>query len=175
MKMNYITRRSATQSVVSDIIHGAPIISEFIPYKPGEYLFERAFLYNLGDYNTNSLTRPFASVTVFSETCELLEYKDVVISDFADTEKWPLDISLDASVPVAETAVEQGNLIAELHDFYDEMIPFVFEPVSTAEQKNIIIKWFDLFKKTIPDSLKPFYEALSPDFFCWVNNSVSDK
>lgn len=141
-------------------------MSFFVPVMRNGHKCETAFLY--GSETRLEKNRPFAAVTVDYKTGALLEYRNAFISDFADTEKYPMDLLIDYSVPFDRTVSEHCEMVKKLEDLYAKVRAIAFNDVLSGEEKALTAGYYDTLVKMTPKALMPFYEALSPEFFQWL-------
>ncbi len=151
---------------VHALVNGGYSVSQPVPCVENGCRTERVFFYP----NTlqTERVRPYAWASVSPEHGRVLSFQTCVIHDFMDTQKYPLDQLVDYSVPIAKTAKEQGELLKQYEAAYEEIRKFAFAEKLDEIQKNQLKIFWQLFSRTIPPGLIPYYESLSPDFFEWM-------
>ena len=117
------------------------------------------------------ILRPYLKLVTDFNTGQFLEFKNAYYSEFADSEKYPLNTEFDAKIPTAETAKEQMNLIKNLQLLYEKVREFAFEKNLSDEQKNILEDYLKCLSKTIPTDLLNFCKNTEPEFFNWIEVS----
>lgn len=141
-------------------------ISCLVPVREGEHILDTAFLYGVGISAVR--TRPFASVTLDPKSQTLLAYRNTYLDDFADTDRYPMSLKIDYSVPYAKSAREQGELLERINVLYESVRELAWKDSLTQEDKKAAAEYCNCFDRAIPKALIPFYEALSPEFFGWL-------
>lgn len=141
-------------------------MSFLVPVKKGEMILNAAFLYPTGSFSPTR-TRPFASILLEPQSGAMLEYRSAYISDFADSERCPMTMKLDYSVP-ARTAAEQRALLEKLDGLYPSVRKLPWKDGWTDGEKTAAAEYRQTFFKAVPETLLPFYEALSPEFYVWL-------
>lgn len=144
--------------------------SFYVPIREGITVLDTAFLYRAAPSSDVTLRpRPFAKVVIEPEKQLLVAYQDARIYDFMDTEAYPMSEKIDYSVP-ARTAAEQFKLIKNVNELYKKIRLFPWKDSELSEDEaHIVSEYAACFYQTIPKSLLPFYEALSPEFFAWLS------
>ncbi|MCH5264951.1 MAG: hypothetical protein J1F02_03555 [Lachnospiraceae bacterium] len=146
--------------------------SFYIPVKKGDHILDAAFLYSAGSLSQTRL-RPNASIIIEPGSGSILEYRNSYINDFMDSAKYPMTLELDYSVPSAKSAKEQGELVKTVNELYGDIRKMAFKETLSDAQKKTLAKYNSCFYKAVPDSLVPFYEALSPEFFQWMKEMIT--
>lgn len=133
---------------------------------------EKMFIYPV--YPTEMRTRPFAVVTTSMEDGAILRFENAYLVDFLDTEKYPFDKKISYAIPDGskKTVKEHQLEINIIFKLYEAIRNFAFNEELTAEQTEILTKYYVIFEKTVPSSNMPFYEALSEKYMKWVINHV---
>lgn len=150
-------------------------LSLWVPVRRAGHILDAAFLYDMGNFTTVRM-RPFASVLVEPRTGTLLEYRNAYVSDFADTEKYPLSLKIDYAVPSARTAAQQLALTARAGELYQAVRELAWRGGLTDEEIETAREYAGCFAKAVPNDLVVFYEALAPEFFSWLDSLVvTDK
>lgn len=143
------------------------------PVKKGGYILDAAFLYGMGISTVR--TRPFASVVLEPKSGTLLEYRSAYLEDFADADKYPMSLKIDYSVPSAQSAKEQGELMEKVNMLYGSIRELAWKDKLTGEDERAAAEYYDCFRRAVPKDLIPFYEALSPEFFGWLQAVVQSS
>lgn len=133
---------------------------------------EKVFIYPVS--NEKMRTRPFAAVTFSMEDGMILKYENAYLYDFADTEKYPFDKKISYEIPDGskKTVKEHQLELSIIFKLYEAIRNFAFNEELSAEQAEILTKYYVIFEKTVPSSNIPFYEALSEKFMKWVIKHV---
>lgn len=138
-----------------------------VPVKKGVHILDAAFLYPAGLFSPLR-PRPFAAVLLEPNSGAMLEYRNAYIHDFADSALYPMGIKLDYSVPFAKTAAEQGKLTETVNELYAAVRELAWKDALTDAERNTAAEYRACFAQAVPKALLPFYRALSPDFFKWL-------
>ena len=138
-------------------------VSFFLPIEKKGHILDTAFLYSSETYSTKR-TRPFARIIVDLESNLLLEYKNAYIDDYMDSEKYPLDMQVDYSVPCAKSAKEQLMYVNKVKELYRVVRELFFKKELTEDEKAVFNEYRENFMKAVPKDLLPFYEGLTPAF-----------
>lgn len=148
-------------------------MSFFVPVRKNGYIFDTAFLYDMGDFSKVRL-RPFASVILEPESEVLLEYRNAYLDDFMDADKYPMSLKIDYSVPSAKSAKEQGELVGKVNELYTAIRELAWKEGLEEHEKKVVREYYSCFCRAVPNALLPFYEALSPEFFVWLDKAVEE-
>lgn len=146
-------------------------MSFLVPVKKGELILNAAFLYPTGSFSPIR-TRPFASILLEPQSGAMLEYRNAYISDFADSEHYPMTMKLDYSVP-ARTAAEQRALLEKLDGLYPSVRKLPWKDDWADGERAAAAEYRQSFFKAVPETLLPFYKALSPEFYAWLREENS--
>lgn len=133
---------------------------------------EKVFIYPVSQ--TEMRTRPFGVITTSIEDGVILKYENAYLFDFVDTEKYPFNKKISYAIPDGskKTVKEHQLEINIIFKLYEAIRNFAFEEELTAEQTEILAKYYVIFEKTVPSSNMPFYEALSENYMKWVIKHV---
>lgn len=142
------------------------IIGYIVPAIEGNRYVERAFLKSS---NPGVLSRPFAWVGFDMASGTLLYYKHCISEDFADSEKYPAGTKLKGEFPSPRTAKQQAEYEKQLWESYTAIREFVFKENLSDVQKALVDEYKKQWALTVMKDLIPYYEALSPEFFKWLN------
>ncbi len=156
---------------VHALVNGGYSVSQPVPHMEGGYRTERVFFYP--STPKTQRVRPYAWASVSSEHGRVLSFQTCVIHDFMDTQKYPLDLMVDYSVPSAKTAKEQGELLKQYETAYEAVRMFAFDEKMDESQKKQLKEFYQLMSRTIPAGLMPYYKSLSPDFFKWIEQQTA--
>lgn len=148
-------------------------LSAYIPKIINGKLYELSFVYNMSPSGKGYLMtdRPYAWLAVSPNSGEILFYNDCTYIDFISTCDYPLDGTISLKLREKLTVDEFLKLDEEFIITYEELRKFVFKENSILDktEKELIQKYKNLFNKLISEDLVPYYKALSPAFFTWLN------
>lgn len=126
---------------------------------------EKFFLYTVAA--NLQRTRPFGLLTVSAETGTMLSYQDCHLSDFMDTEQYPLEKKISYELPkkigIKEFKLEQSLL----EKMYEVVREIAFTDSFTQQQQQVLRKFWVVFEKAVPVALMPYYQAMGRNFFEW--------
>lgn len=142
------------------------VVGYLIPCIENEKIVERTFIRSANPLNK---MRPFAWLELDSETGTLMFYKHCMHEDFVDTEKYPPNSIISNRFTSERSTKEQLECEKALWDLYSSLREFVFNNDLTEDQKVILKEFKEQWNKTVLCDLKTYYEALSPEFFEWIN------
>lgn len=142
------------------------IVGHLIPCMENGRIVERSLVRNS---NPNSKTRPFAWIGIDYKTGIFLYYKHCMWEDFMDAKLYPADTRISNRFVCVRTATEQVEMEKKLWKLYKSVREIVFQDEVTEEQKACIREYKQQWELTVLVDLKPYYEALSPEFFRWIN------
>ncbi len=168
MKKTNFELRSEKTAELRKVLNLNFAVSYFVPVVVNGNIVDAAFLYTSAAEKEK--TRPFGKVILDHKTGALLEYTNSYLNDFADSEKYPMTTKIDYSLPAEVTVADQAIAIKMINTYYDDICQVVFKDDISDEIKDKIRKYKELFYKSVPASLLPFYEALSCEYFQWLNN-----
>lgn len=118
------------------------------------------------------LFRPFSWVGFDKKSGTLMYYRHCMMQDFMDTEKYPASTKLKGEFSSPRTPKQQIGYEKELVERYEAIRDFVFEENIPEEQKKLVREFREQWELTVMTDLIPYYEALSPEFFEWLEKSV---
>lgn len=169
MKKNCFDLRFEKIKVLKSLVNSEFTVSYFVPAVVDGNIVDLAFVY-ASLANVQEKTRPFAKVMFEHKTGCLLEYKNSYIDDYMDSNKHPMTTKIDYSLPKEISAVEQGMTVRKVNAYYDAICLLAYKTDVSDKEKEKIREYKTLFYKSVPKALLPYYEALSPEFFSWLNN-----
>lgn len=117
-------------------------------------------------------SRPYAWLAVEPEDGRLLRYCDCRAGDFAASLEPPLAQELDYSAPEGVSVRELMKLKRRYVELYQEIRTFVFTPAPSGEQRKIMAEYRELLARLWRPELRRCYEALSPEFFAWLEENI---
>lgn len=167
--MNTIKSRNEKIFALKQIINTNFAASYFIPVSLNGNKADALFLYSSAVISARK-TRPFAKALFDHSSGALLEYTNSYITDFMDPEKHPMTEQISYELPGQFSAAEQGAMIRKVNDLYDVVFSLAFSTELSQQDKAKLLDYKDCFYKSTPQALLPFYYALSPEFFEWLNN-----
>lgn len=141
-------------------------VDYLLPALENGMMVERSFVSNI---DRTCKYRPFAWIGIDSETGEFLYYKHCLCEDFIDTQAYPPESVIKAEYITERTLEEQIEYDKELWRLYSIIREYAFSETLTDEQKEVLRKYREIWEKTVLLDLKPYYEALSPEFFEWLS------
>lgn len=119
--------------------------------------------------NANIKNRPFAWVGFDPDSGAVLYYKHCSYDDFVCTDKYPPTTTISGEY-ISERNVDQQELFEkQLFNNYMNLREFVFKEKISEEQREIVRDFRKIWNITVLNDLKPYYEALSPEFFSWLD------
>ncbi len=153
---------------IRDTFNGT--LGYLVPSIENGKMVERTFV----DSATASLkrTRPSAYIEIDSETGVLLFYKHCMYEDFVNTEEFPPGTPVSNKFETERTVKEQIEFDKALWELYKDLRTFAFEENLTEDQLKTVREYKEMWNKTVLCDLKQYYEALSPDFFNWLNDKA---
>ena len=120
------------------------------------------------------MARPHMRVVSDYETGTLLEFQNAFYSEFADTEKYPLDRWMDPQVPVAKSAREQKELMEKLQMSYEKIRPAAFSEDISEDTVRELKEYRKCLADVLPAGLLAFCEQTEADFFKWMNRIIEE-
>ena len=117
--------------------------------------------------------RPHAWLEVDAETGRLLRYAHCSAQDFASELNTSLTETLDYSAPGGGS---YRALMAKKREFarlYGEIREFAFAETLDEAQLGKLRQYRDLQDQVIGPQVLEYYKALSPEFFRWMDKTVS--
>ncbi|HHV13114.1 MAG TPA: hypothetical protein GXX75_22845 [Clostridiales bacterium] len=159
------------KKVIADLC-GNCSISFPVPDLVNSILVEKVFLYPSSPAEVR--TRPFALVTSAMEDGTILKYENAYVFDFVPTQKYPFEEKINYGIPDGEKKSPgehrlEMELLAKL---YEEIRSFVFEESLTADQKELLTKYYVIFEKSVPVAQLPFYDGMSEKYKKWMVEHV---
>lgn len=141
------------------------ILGAFIPLKVQGQLCETCFAIENRPDQDGCVTRPSTWLTVDSATGKLLFFSDCAVHDFVDPALYPPDSRVLITGDTFRRAPEAGT---ELLKAYEDVRSFAFSAPCNDKQRHSARDLAGLFMHAFPPDLIPYYHALSPDFFQWL-------
>ncbi len=169
MKENRFDLRLKRLAALERLVNSEIAISYFIPAVIDDKIVDVAFIYS-SLATVQKKTRPFAKVMFEHKNGGLIEYKNSYIDDYMDSDKYPMTTKIDYSLPGEVSVAEQVEAMKKINAYYDEICELAYKTDISDESKEKIREYKTLFYKSVPEMLLPYYEALSPEFFIWLNN-----
>ena len=139
--------------------------SLLVPCRQDGRVSERLFLYPQGPGSRR--TRPVA----------WMEWEGGVLRRFALCQDadfisdCPPDTQVDYSIQASGDARDQLNRIRRLEALYASLREIPWDRPMTPEEAGIVSEYRNLLDQAVPQGLRPYYEALSPAFFAWLQGS----
>ncbi len=137
-----------------------------MPAMDGGKLTERFFL--VPNQAAAVKRRPYAWLALDTESGRLMRYADCAAEDFASELGVPLNQSIDYSAPEGLPVRELMKLNRHLAELYRELRTFVFSRSPSGAQRELMAEYLELLSRLWRPELRRFYEALSPEFFAWL-------
>lgn len=113
--------------------------------------------------------RPHAWLEVDAETGVLLRYAHCSAQDFAPALNAPLTETLDYSAPGGGSRRELLAKKRELARLYGEIREFAFAGTPDEVQRKKLRQYRELQGQVIGPQVLEYYQALSPEFFRWMD------
>ena len=142
-------------------------VSQFLPGKKGERVVERAFFYPAMRAKRG---RPSAWICLDRDSGRLENYSCCFVDDFVKDDPYRPEQTIDYSFRVPRTAVRQAQLMKRQAELYERIRKFAFCSRDQAEE-DCLREFLNLLEQTVPEGLKPYYRALSPEFFQWAGKA----
>ena len=92
------------------------------------------------------------------------------MDDFVKDDPYRPEQTIDYSFRVPRTAVRQAQLMKRQAELYERIRKFAFCSRDQAEE-DCLREFLNLLEQTVPEGLKPYYRALSPEFFQWAGKA----
>lgn len=169
--LDYATALKKTIKQFSALTGTNYSLTPAIPTIIQEQKYEIYFAYRIS--RDKKIIRPYLKLVADYRTGDIVEYKNAAYTDFVDSEKYPREKILDASVPIAKTAREQMILLKNLQAIYEKIRPFAFKKELLSKEQDILEGYVKILKKTIPDDLLNFCVDTEPQFFEWLQSLTS--
>lgn len=171
--MKYAEIHNDTIKFVSETFGTEADLSFAVPDIIGEERVERFFLYPIN--LSAERERPFAHFFVSSTDGKRSEIKQCSVEDFVDSKKYPLDMIISYRFPENVKALDLLKQIELVNEIYEEVRTFTFSEALIEEQLETLIRYFELFIKSVPKSLMPYYRSLGANFFKWGYDFIAKK
>lgn len=108
-------------------------------------------------------TSPVARIGIDVLSEKVVEYKSVMEKPFeCDKQKEYFKLTDTGDVE------EQQRNESEYEELYIKVREIAFKDILNDEEKNILYKYLNSFKKVVEPDLQPFLVELSHDFFRWL-------
>lgn len=143
------------------------MLGAWMPSMLNDRLVESAFLYTTSNVLDGKMARPFAWLTVDSQSGSVVRFEYCSNCDFMDTGKYPLDMKIPAVKTPLQQRMEAGKKFKEA---YVNCRDFFFAPVSelTEEQVSSLKELKQCMNDALRPELKEFYDILGNTFFEWL-------
>lgn len=168
---NAIHNADAFQS----LIRLEAIVSFPVPVVVSNQKFLRFFVFDRRTRQTNQKAktyRPFAQFAIAYPNGEFVEYRDARLEPIG-----PRDITDDVIGEYPHAAIEQlayedlENKRAELFTRYDGVLTLYPRADLSSQEKMAVSKFKGVFEELVEPGLVPFYRALNPGFFQWLEHA----
>lgn len=148
--------------------------SAFVPAQLNGRFAELAFVYTLAPSRRRSIPRPFAWFAVDSLTGALLFYRHCAYEDFVPTKEFPPESRIDLPPADGQTVADALAKREEWKTLYEKVRDFAFTPVPelSEEQRKTARDYRAVFAEEAVPGLIPYYKALSPSFFRWLDEAA---
>lgn len=149
-------------------------VSPGAPIEPDGRLYLAGFLYpvvGLGDQPKRAL-RPRFRWTIDPMTGRIVEFTDASFRDFASEIHTENEVGvLTPDLLPAQTVPELEQFRSDVLKAYDRALPYVFiSPTElNSEAREAVGHLKQLLERAIEPFLTPFYRALNPTFFEWLD------
>ncbi len=157
-------------NIPTELARSYPVLIE----RDGKYLIAFMFYYKKGTPpDPPKVSSPRYLMIVEPVMGELIEFKRVKPSDFGFD--WPESKPLGIHKLKAEITMDKFlKMQDELYSLYDSVFAIYVKrhEVRTDEKKNIIFRFQELFNDLVEKPLIPYYRALNPSFFEWLEANV---
>ena len=120
-----------------------------------------------------AIYRPYIRLAVDYGSGTLLEFRNAYFAEFADAERFPLDMEINPAVPYAKTVQEQSALLEKLQSLYEKVREFAYEEALSSTQRELLNEYSHCLQRTVPRDLMDFFAAEEKDFFAWIHNSLT--
>lgn len=167
MEMSRLELRNEKIEQLKTIVNMNFAVSHFVPVAVRGNIVDVAFLYSSSPIIER--TRPFAKVVFDHNRGSLVEFRNAYFNDFMDSEEFPMTTKINYSLPSEISVAEIGMAIQIINSSYDEICELAFKDDVSEEGAEKIREYKEMFYKSTPEALLPYYEALSPEFFQWLN------
>jgi hypothetical protein len=149
------------------------VLSWPVPVKKADYMFLAFFYYPAGGpISDRKIWPPYYRVLADTELLVEIQFTPVEPKDFG--------INIPGNKPLGKQELsdlgdismsEYQALVDQLYRLVDQMIPLYLESAATLGNRgrDVVRQFHKLFQKLSPKPLLPFYRALNPDFFSWID------
>lgn len=133
-------------------------------------LVERFFLFP--NHPAALKQRPYAWLTVSSETGRLLQFAHCSVQDFAAPLQAPLTDQIDYSAPAEGGYRKLLALKRAFSEQYEMVRTFAFAGALTPEQREQLSQYRQLQDQVISPGAMEYYRMLSPEFYAWMEEQL---
>lgn len=137
-----------------------------VPGRKGKIMVEHMFLYP--NQPKTVKPRPYAWITVDSETGELLLFHRCIYTDFAENLQIPIGQQVNYAIPVEGSRKEIRQKQNTFTSIYAQVREFAFSDVVSDSKKELLCQYKELQEQLINKEILPFYRSLSPEFYQWM-------
>lgn len=135
-------------------------------------LTEHMFLYS--NQPITKKPRPYAWLAIDSETGQLLIVCRCAYKDFAAGLQIPPGQLLDYAAPISCSHRELRQKQRAFAAVYEQLREFAFSDTVSGSQRNLLQQYQELSEQLINAELRPFYHALSPEFYRWIESALQE-
>lgn len=167
-KLECIISELITENKIIAVHMETESLSYPVPVLLEERIFaERFFIFD--NHSNYEKTRPYAAVTIDSDTGKLVSYENCTVCDFAKEAKIPLGTVIDYSIPGKLSFKESLKKKKEFSEVYNKIREISFAENLDENQINMIKKYKELHREIINEQIYKFYYFLSPGFYEWID------
>ena len=149
-----------------------------VPVKKGDRMFLAFFYFRVGGPISDRKVRPpYYRVLADTESIENIQFTPVEPKDFGIN--FPSDQPLGKEENENLSGVTRSEYEAMVEQFYslvDEMVRLYmkFPSEMSVREKDAVAQFHKLFHILETKLLLPYYMAMNPVFFAWVDNIISE-
>ncbi|MCD7884172.1 MAG: hypothetical protein LUI87_10800 [Lachnospiraceae bacterium] len=172
MELELISERLKKAGVFP--LNNRTILSAWMPSVLNGRLVESAFLYTAPNSPNGKMPRPFAWLTVDSQTGSVVRFEYCAVCDFMDTEKYPMDMKIEISVVPLKQRMAAGK---KFKACYEGCRDIFFTPADklTPEQNADLKELKQSMSGALRRELMDFYRVLGKTFFEWLEQTVGKE
>lgn len=137
-----------------------------VPGRNGGKMVEHIFLYP--NQPKTVKPRPYAWITVDSETGELLLFQRCTYMDFAQNLQIPIGQQVNYAIPAEYSHKEVRQKQRAFTSVYAQIREFAFSDAVNDSKKELLRQYQELQEQLINPETLPFYRSLSPEFYQWM-------
>lgn len=151
------------------MLYGDNISFSFpVPVEENSIKVEKYFVYRMSFGKEK--TRPFIVVVVAMSDGTILEIENCHYRDFVTVSEYPFDKKISYELSDKDLSAKQmKELIEQANELYCTVRDLFFQDELSENNKAIISEYRNIVDRITPPALVPFYNALNPAFFCWLN------